>query len=135
MVTWRIYSPGSLNSADVVALPLKTNLGSPASSFSTTGFSLEKATFPGPRYFDQVTVTGIGLRLRGLAPEFENHLASSETHTASGSGFPTLASRLIDMPCGPWTTGPGSLKSWNRRVAGVSASGPTSAAALNGDIS
>src|ERR1700676_25976 len=101
MVTWSTYSPGSLNSAVVVALPLNGNFASPPSSFSTTGLSLANLTAPGPRYFVQVTVTGIGLRLRGLAPEFENHLPSSETHTVSGSGLFTDVVRRIDSPCGP----------------------------------
>src|SRR5271156_4699284 len=98
MVTWSTYSPGSLNEAVVEALPLKTNFGSPPSSFSATGFSLAKVTFPGPRYLDQVMVTGMGPRLRGLAPEFENHLPSSETHTVSGSGLLTVASRCVARP-------------------------------------
>src|SRR5579883_239668 len=135
MVTCRTYSPGSLNSAVVVAFPLNTNLLSPAGSFSAAGFGFENVTVPGPRYLVHVTVTGIGLRLRGFAPELENHFPSSDTQTVRGSGWPTVAVRLMDKPTGPCTTGPCSLKSWNRRVGGVSASGPTSAAEANGEIS
>src|SRR5208282_1946744 len=101
MVTCRTYSPGSENVAVVVAFPLKTNFASPPSSFSAAGFSFENATSPGPRYLDHVTVTGIGPRLRGFAPEFENHFPSSETQTVSGRGCIAAVVWCVDSPWGP----------------------------------
>src|SRR5580692_10998620 len=65
--TWSTYSPGSLNVAVVVALPLKTGVVFHLpSAFSTAGLLLANFTSPGPRNLLQVRVTG-GVS-RGLPP-------------------------------------------------------------------
>src|SRR5580692_7001103 len=57
--TCSTYSPGSLNVAVVVALPLKTGTGFHFPFiFSTAGLLLAKVTLPVPRNLTQVTVTG-----------------------------------------------------------------------------
>src|SRR5579862_4920049 len=105
----KMYSPGWLNVAVVVALPLNAAAASLGSIFSTAGRSLANETAAGPRYSVHRTVTGVP-RFSGLAPEDEVNLASSETHTLSGSGDPTFALRSVLIPCGPCTEGPPSSK-------------------------
>src|SRR6266550_2662758 len=57
--TRNTYSPGSLNVAVVVALPLKAGVVFHLpSAFSTAGLLLENFTVPSPRNLPHVTVTG-----------------------------------------------------------------------------
>src|SRR6516225_1603309 len=79
------YSPGSLNVAVVVAFPAKAAGGGAwKSAFSTLGFSASNFTMPGPRNLLHVTVTA-GIILAKAAND-GGTLASSATHTASGTG-------------------------------------------------
>src|SRR5260370_40986119 len=103
-------------------------MASGLSSFSTAGLILSNVTEPGPRYLVHVTITGIGLWLRGFAPEFDVHFASSATQTVSARGALTFAVRCMLIPRGPWTDEPFSS---NRRTGGVL---PT-AASMKGEIS
>src|SRR5579872_1916106 len=104
-----MYSAGALKVAVVVDLPVNGNWTSVRWIFSTSGLVLEKVTSPGPRYLLQVKTTGPA-RLRGGAPEEVVSLASSEAHTVSGTGVPTLAVFSTVRPCGPCTVGPCSSK-------------------------
>src|SRR5215203_376355 len=100
-----MYSPGALNLAFTVALPL--NASAP-STFSNTGLTLSKVTSPGPRYFDQCRTTGGG-GLRCGAFEPLEYFASSDAHTGSVNPaviVAVLAMLFATTPTGPWTVGP-----------------------------
>src|SRR5207302_5676804 len=101
--TSKTYSPGSLNVADVVAVPLTPP--EPASPFasSTAGFALAKVTIPGPRNLLQVTVTGGVLGRSIPVVPIRGIVASSETDTARVSGLARVAERAVPMGRGPWT--------------------------------
>ena len=100
-----MYSPGALNFAFTVALPLNT---AGPSIFSKTGFRLSNVTSPGPRYFVQCRMTaGGGLRCGAFDPL--EYFASSYAHTGSVSPAAIVAVRampLATMPIGPWMVGP-----------------------------
>src|SRR5262245_38574894 len=99
-----MYSPGALNFAFTVALPLNT---AGPSSFSNTGFTLSNVTSPGPRYLDQCRITGGGGLRCGAFDPLE-YLASSDAHTGSDSPAAMVAVRampLAIMAIGPWIVG------------------------------
>src|SRR6185369_18076744 len=61
--TRNTYSPGSLNVAVVVALPLNAGSGvTLLATFSTAGLLLANVTLPGPRNVPHDTVTGAARR-------------------------------------------------------------------------
>src|SRR5450432_552648 len=99
------YSPGSLKVDVVAALPLKAAAGCQGAS-ATGGRGLANLTSPGPRNLLHRTVTG-GV-FGGLAPA--SVLASSATHSVSGSGLASVASSSVGMARGPCTDGPASAK-------------------------
>src|SRR5437868_1978494 len=92
----------------VVAFPLKAALSLCAGSFSTTGFALSNVTVPGPRYFDQVRVTGGRGVVRGAFVPLV-YFMSSATHRVSSSGEAAEAVRVAAfarVATGPWIAGP-----------------------------
>src|SRR5579864_4180765 len=97
-----MYSPGSLNFAVVVAVPLNTAGGGGLNSaFSTGGRALSNITVPGPRNLLQVMFTGAPMA-RTARVDF----ASSASHNAIGSGFESVAVKSLLCPRGPCTNGP-----------------------------
>src|SRR6187455_2121220 len=100
-----MYSPGALNLALIVALPL--NIAGP-SSFSKTGGCLSNVTSPGPRYFIQCRITGGGGLRCGAFDPLE-YFASSDAQTGSARPADMVAVRAIAfaiMAIGPWMVGP-----------------------------
>src|SRR6188768_151938 len=98
-----MYSPGALNFAFTVALPLNT---AGPSIFSNVGLS--NVTWPGPRYFVQCRITGGGGLRCGAFDPLE-YFASSDAHTGSDSPAAIVAVRampLATMAIGPWIVGP-----------------------------
>src|ERR1051326_2457540 len=87
-------------------------------SFSTRGFALSNVTLPGPRYFDQISVTG-GRGVDSGAPVPEVYFMSSVTQSVNAKSSDSDTVRLAalaSVAIGPWIAGPfGS----NRTTGGV----------------
>src|SRR3954462_1233394 len=87
-----MYSPGSLNFAVVVALPLNGSSCLPPLITSTFGLSESNVTLPGPRNFAHASVTtGRGRVIGALVPLV--YFASSFAHTGRASPCATVAVR------------------------------------------
>src|SRR5215471_11899301 len=102
----------------VVTLPVNAAFELLSGNFSTVGRTLSNVTAPGPRYFDQIIVTGWRFAPMGaLVPLV--YFMSSVTHTVTASGANTEAVRngaAATVPTGPWIGGPFSS---NRTTGGV----------------
>src|SRR5262245_65314837 len=109
-----MYSPASANVTFVVARPLKAP--SPASSFSTSGAALSNVTPPGPRYFDQRSVTGgRGRAIGAFVPLV--YFMSSVAHNVNVSGAPSEAD--FDAAVAMLAIGPcAGLPFCSNRIAG-----------------
>src|SRR5581483_3185479 len=101
--TRRMYSPFSLNVAEVAARPVNFVYSGPLkSAVSTAVLSFANVTEPGPRnLLKEMLTAGVPGR---VAPGIT--LASSATQTVSGSGFATVPVSAVDWPRGPCTNGP-----------------------------
>src|SRR5262245_6684122 len=101
-----MYSPGSLNVAVVLALPVNVVFSGPLNSAaSAVGLSAANFTEPGPRNLLHVSVTA-GVRGR-VAPG--TLFASSATHKGSVNGLPVITLIAVLCPRGPFTHGPVAL--------------------------
>ena len=95
----------------MVAFPLNAALSSTDGNFSilsTRGFALSKVTEPGPRYFDQVSVTG-GRCVDTRVPVPLKYLMSSVIQSVNSRGADNEAVRagaLARVAIGPWIAGP-----------------------------
>ena len=77
----------------VAPLPLNGSPTFPPASFSNSGLGFSNVTLPGPRYFDQDSVTGGG-GFRSGEPVPLEYFASSSAQTVSGSGADTEVVRV-----------------------------------------
>jgi len=81
----RMYSPGSLKVAEVVALPVNVAFGGGVNAvFAAGGLGLLKVTAPGPRNLVHVTETGGRREMAGFWPG--TSFASSATHAVISRG-------------------------------------------------